>query len=68
VDELRLHDVEDALVVGDDQRAHAGLRRDGVDAFGDRVERVDVQAGVRLVEQLEERGYGWIRDEVAAAA
>src|SRR5687768_555962 len=31
VHELRLHQVQDALVVGDDQPAHAGLARDGVD-------------------------------------
>ena len=30
--------------------------------------RIVKQGGPELVEQLEKRGYGWIRDEVAAAA
>jgi Fe-S cluster assembly ATP-binding protein len=30
--------------------------------------RIVKQGGPELVEQLEQRGYGWIRDEVAAAA
>ena len=30
--------------------------------------RIVKEGGPELVEQLEERGYGWIRDEVAAAA
>jgi Fe-S cluster assembly ATP-binding protein len=29
--------------------------------------RIVKQGGPELVEQLEQRGYGWIRDEVAAA-
>jgi len=53
VDELRLDHVQDALVVGDDEHAHVGALRDRVDAVGDRVERVDVEAGVRLVEHGE---------------
>jgi Fe-S cluster assembly ATP-binding protein len=30
--------------------------------------RIVKEGGPELVEQLEKRGYGWIRDEVAAAA
>ena len=30
--------------------------------------RIVKQGGPELVEELEKRGYGWIRDEVAAAA
>jgi Fe-S cluster assembly ATP-binding protein len=30
--------------------------------------RIVKEGGPELVEQLEERGYGWIRDEVEAAA
>ena len=30
--------------------------------------RIVKEGGPELVEELEERGYGWIRDEVAAAA
>ena len=30
--------------------------------------RIVKEGGPELVEQLEQRGYGWIRDEVAAAA
>jgi Fe-S cluster assembly ATP-binding protein len=29
--------------------------------------RIVKEGGPELVEQLEQRGYGWIRDEVAAA-
>ncbi len=41
--------VEDPLVVGDDQDAHVGAG-EAVDALGDGAERVDVEAGVGLVE------------------
>ena len=30
--------------------------------------RIVKEGGPELVEQLEQRGYGWIRDEVASAA
>jgi Fe-S cluster assembly ATP-binding protein len=30
--------------------------------------RIVKEGGTELVEQLEERGYGWIRDEVEAGA
>jgi Fe-S cluster assembly ATP-binding protein len=30
--------------------------------------RIVKQGGPELVEQLEQRGYGWIREEVGAAA
>jgi Fe-S cluster assembly ATP-binding protein len=30
--------------------------------------RIVKEGGPELVEQLEKRGYGWIRDELAAAA
>jgi Fe-S cluster assembly ATP-binding protein len=30
--------------------------------------RIVKEGGAELVEQLEQRGYGWIRDEVASAA
>ena len=47
-----LHVVEQALVVGHQQ--HADVRRGrGVDALGDDLEGVDVEAGVGLVEQRE---------------
>ena len=36
--------------MGDDQRAHALLGVERVDALGDGAQRVDVQAGVGLVE------------------
>src|ERR1019366_6111743 len=45
----RLHEVQDALVVGDDQHAHLGPGH-GVDAIGHDAQRVDVQPGVGLVE------------------
>ena len=45
--------MQDALVVGDDQHAHVGALGDRVDALGDGVERVDVEAGVGLVEHGE---------------
>ena len=41
--------------MGDDQHAHVGALRDGVDAGGDGVERVDVEAGVGLVEHRQRR-------------
>ena len=41
--------VEEALVVGDDEEARVRAAH-GVDAFGDDAERVDVEAGVGLVE------------------
>ena len=44
-----LDHVEDALVVGDDQDAHVGAG-EAVDAVGDGPQRVDVEAGVGLVE------------------
>ena len=50
VHELRLDVVQDALVVGDDQRAHADLRVQRVDALGDDAQGVDVEARVGLVE------------------
>ena len=46
--------VQDALVVGDDQDAHVGAG-ELVDALGDRPQRVDVEAGVGLVEDRELR-------------
>src|SRR5262249_33582150 len=52
VDGVRLDQVEDALVVGDDQNAHPGAR-ELVDALGDDAERVDVQSRVGLVEDRE---------------
>src|SRR5581483_2124803 len=54
VDEVGLHQVQDALVVGDDQDAHTGAR-DGIDAVGDGAERVDVEPRVGLVEDREPR-------------
>src|SRR6478672_11840054 len=50
VHELRLDVVQDPLVVGDDQRAHADLRVQLVDALGDGAQGVDVEARVGLVE------------------
>src|SRR3954453_5523125 len=50
VDELRPDVVEDALVVGDDQPAHALLGVELGHALGDGAQRVDVEPGVRLVE------------------
>jgi len=47
------HEVQDPLVVGDDQGAHLGALGDGVDAVRDDVERVDVEAGVGLVQDGE---------------
>ena len=55
VHELRLDHVQDALVVRDDQDAHVGALGDGVHAGGDRVQRVDVQARVGLVEHGQAR-------------
>jgi hypothetical protein len=51
----RLHQVQDPLVVGDDQDADVRRLADVVDGVGDDVERVDVQAGVRLVEDRDLR-------------
>ncbi len=49
VDEVGLDVIEDPLVVRDQQRAH--VRRDErLDALGDNTQRVDVEAGVGLVE------------------
>ena len=52
VHEVGLHQVEDALVVGDDQDAHLGPG-ELVDALGHGAQRVDVEAGVGLVEDRE---------------
>ena len=49
MDEVGLDQVQDALVVGDDQDAHVGAG-ELVDALGDGAQRVDVEAGVGLVE------------------
>src|SRR5215207_4139096 len=48
-------EVQDPLVVGDDEHAEIALAGDGVDAMRDGVERVDVQARVRLVEDRDLR-------------
>ena len=50
VDEVGLHEVQDALVVGDDQDAHLGLLGNRVDGVRDDAQGVDVEAGVGLVE------------------
>ncbi len=50
---IRLDEVQDPLVVGDDQDAHAGLALDLVHGAGDDVERVDVEARVGLVEDCD---------------
>jgi hypothetical protein len=55
VHELRLDHVQDPLVVGDDENAHAGRLGDGVDPVGHRVEGVDVEPRVGLVEHREPR-------------
>src|SRR5687767_3259241 len=52
---VRLDEVQDPLVVGDDQDAHAGLGLDRVDRVADDVERVDVEARVGLVEDGDAR-------------
>ena len=49
MDGVRLDQVEDPLIVGDDQDAHVGAR-ELVDPLGDDPQGVDVEAGVRLVE------------------
>ena len=49
MDELRLHVVQHALVVGDQQHAHLG-REGGVDARRHVLERVDVEARIGLVQ------------------
>ena len=49
VDDVGLDVVEQALVVGDQQDAQVGVEL-GVDALGDDAQRVDVEAGVGLVE------------------
>ena len=54
VDEVGLDHVQDALVVGDDQDAHVGAG-ELVDALGDGAQRVDVEAGVGLVEDRDLR-------------
>ena len=41
--------------MGDDQHAHVARRGDGVDAVGDDVQRVDVEARVGLVEDRDRR-------------
>src|SRR4029079_10504274 len=51
----RLDHVEDPLVVGDDQHAHVARGGNRVDPVGDGVERVDVEARVRLVEDRDLR-------------
>ena len=51
----------------DHDGAHLGSN-EFLHAAGDDLQRVDVEPGVGLVEQLEEKGYGWIGDEVEAAA
>ena len=42
------------------------IKPDGVHVLFDG--RIVKEGGPELVEQLEEKGYGWIREEVAAAA
>ena len=54
VHEVGLHQVQDALVVGDDQDAHIRAR-ELVDALGDDAQRIDVQARVGLVEHRDPR-------------
>src|SRR3546814_6608185 len=49
VDHVRLDVVEQALVVGDHQEGAVG-RAQRVDAFGHRLQRIDVQARIGLVE------------------
>src|SRR4051812_27967073 len=50
VDVRRLDEVQDPLIVRDDQDAERRALAHRVDAVGDDLKRVDVQAGVRLVE------------------
>src|SRR3954454_17220809 len=53
VHELGLDEVQDALVVRDDQDAERVALVDRVDRRRDRAQRVDVEAGVGLVEHRE---------------
>ena len=55
VHEVGLDVSQDARVVGDEQHAETGVRLRAVDALGDDLERVDVEAGVGLVEHREVR-------------
>ena len=55
VHEVGLDVAQDARVVRDQQDAEAGVRLGAVDALGDDLERVDVEAGVGLVEHRELR-------------
>ena len=55
VDEVGLDVAQDARVVRDEQDAHVAAARDAVDALGDDLERVDVEAGVGLVEDRDLR-------------
>ena len=50
---LGLHDVQDALVVGDDQHAHVGSPATVLTPLATMLQRVDVEAGVGLVEHGE---------------
>src|SRR5450756_2451013 len=50
VDEVRLDVAQDPRVVGDQQDADVAARSNTVDAFGDDLERIDVEPGVGLVE------------------
>ena len=51
---VRHHEVEEALIVGDDQHGAVGAAQ-RVDAAGDDLERVDVEARIGLVEDRERR-------------
>src|SRR4051794_10007050 len=53
VHEVGLDVAQDARVVRDEQEAEAGVRLGAIDALGDDLERVDVEAGVGLVEDRE---------------
>ena len=55
VHEVGLDVAEDARVVRDEQHAEAGALLGAVDALGDDLQRVDVEAGVGLVEHRELR-------------
>ena len=50
VHKLRLHVIEDALVMRDHQGAHAALLDERVDAGGDYAQGVDVETGIGFVE------------------
>ena len=56
MDEIRLDDVEQPLIMGDQQHRLVGLAHDPVDALADHAQRVDVEAAESVSSRMARRG------------